>query len=500
VALMRVAIAGIAHETNTFSPIPTDLARFEDYGIVRREEIVAQHAKAHTTIAGYLAIGSEPDVEVVPLVYAWANPAGLISASTFEILVLELLEALRENGPWDAVLLAQHGAAVSEAFLDADLEIVSRVRDLVGPTVPIGVALDMHANVSAAMVERATIVVGFRTNPHIDARARAVEVARLIAGTVRGTINPTTAFESIPAVINIVRQSTLESPMREIMAAVTSILDQPGILSVTVAEGYPYADVAEMGMSCLVISDGSIEVARAAARRLATLMWAARGEFQGSPVGPTEAIATALEEAAWPTVMLDVGDNVGAGGPGHSTVLLQAALAAKVTGFLVILHDPDAVDACIAAGTGASLEVQVGPQVEGIHGRPMRVHGTVRHIGDGRFEEPTATHGGFRFFDAGTSVVLDIGDDNVIVLTRRLTLPTSLQQLISLGIAPQDRRIIVAKGVVSPQAAYSQIARRMLLVDTPGVTSCDLGRFDYRRRRRPLHPFESDATFPGVTG
>lgn len=496
---MRVAIAGIAHETNTFSSIPTDLARFEDYGIVRGEEMVAQHAEAHTTVAGFLAINTEPDVEVVPLLYAWANPAGPITASAFETLLAEVLGMLRERGPWDAVLLAQHGAAVSEAFEDADLEIVSRIRDLVGPAVPIGVALDMHANISAGLVEQATVIVGFRTNPHIDARARAEEVGRLITATVRGTIHPTTAFESIPAVINIVRQSTLESPMREIMAAATSILDEPGILSVTVAEGYPYADVAQMGMSCLVISDGSPEVARDAVRRLATLMWAARGDFQGSPPGPKDAIAMALEGAVWPTVLLDVGDNIGGGGPGHSTVLLDAAMAARVSGLLMILHDPDAVDACVTAGTGSTLEVQVGPPVEGIHGRPMRVRGIVRRIGDGHFEEPTATHGGFRFFDAGTSVVLDIGDDNLIVLTSKVTLPTSLQQLVSLGIVPENRRIIVAKGVVSPQAAYSRIARRMILVDTSGVTSCDLGGFDYRRRRRPLHPFESDATYPGKT-
>lgn len=495
---MRVAVAGILHETNTFSPIPTDMARFDDYGILRGDEIVTQHAEAHTTVAGYLAIAREPDVEVVPLIVAWANPAGTITASTFEILLAEVLDALREHGPWDAVLLAQHGAAVSEAFPDADFEVVRRVRELVGPAVPVGVALDMHANISAALVEQATVIVGFQTNPHIDARERADEVAGLITATVRGTIRPTMAYESIPAVINIVRQSTLESPMREIMTAATSILDEAGILSVTVAEGYPYADVAEMGMSCLVISDGSPEVAREAARRLATRIWATRDDFQGHPPGPHDAIRSSLEDAVWPTVLLDVGDNIGAGGPGHSTILLEAALAAKVTGFLVILHDRVAVDACVEAGIGATLDVQVGPPLAGMHGRPMRVHGEVRRISDGSYEEPTAVHGGFRFFKAGTTVVLDIGDDNLIVLTSKLTLPISLQQLISIGIMPAERKIIVAKGVVSPQAAYSRIAKRMMLVDTSGVTSCNLEGLEYRRRRRPLHPFESDATYPAI--
>jgi microcystin degradation protein MlrC len=496
---MRVAIAGIAHETNTFSPIRTDLARFNEYGIVRGEELVAQHAQAHTTIAGFLTIAEERDVEVVPLVYAWANPAGPITTLAFETLTADLLAALRGGGPWDAVLLAQHGAAVSDDYQDADLEIVSRVRDLVGPHVPIGVALDMHANTSSALVDQATIIVGFRTNPHIDARERAAEVARLITECVRGTIQPTMAHEAIPAVINIVRQSTLESPMFEIMAAAASVLAEPGILSVTVAEGYPYADVEQMGMSCLVVADGSPDLAAAGARRLANAIWAARREFQGDAMTPKAAIESALEEAAWPTVLLDVGDNIGAGGPGTSTVLLEAAIAANVTGFLVILHDRAAVDACVTAGTGATLEVALGRSQDALDGRGGRVRGSVRAIGDGLFEEPTPTHGGFRFFDAGATAVLDIGNDNLIVLTSKLTLPTSLQQLISLGIVPEDLRIIVAKGVVSPQAAYSRIAKRMILVDTAGVTSCDLEGFDYQRRRRPLHPFEPNATFPTTT-
>jgi microcystin degradation protein MlrC len=492
---MRIALGGIAHETNTFSPIPTDLARFEEAGILRGDQIVERHLGAHTSVAGLLTIAEEASIEIVPLLYAWANPAGRIRTQAFEALLDELLGRLRSLGPWDAVLLAQHGAAVSETCDDADFEVVSRVRAEVGPNVPIGVALDMHANVSAGLVRAATAIVGYRTNPHIDARERGAELASLIASAARGAIEPTIALETVPTAIEIVRQSTLESPMREIVAEAESILAEPSILSVSVFEGYPYADVPQMGMSCLVVSDGSADASRRAARRIASTIWAARAGFTGDAPGPTEAIAAASESAAWPSVLLDVGDNIGAGGPGDSTVLLEAALDARLTGFLIILHDPAAVQRCLAVGESGELNLTVGAVAAGTSGRPVRVHGTVRTISDGRYEETTPTHGGFRHFDAGPTVVLDIGDDDIVVLTSRLTLPTSLQQLISLGIEPSKRRFIVAKGVVSPQTAYGPIARRMTYVDTPGVTSRDLSRLDYRRRRRPLHPFEDDATY-----
>jgi microcystin degradation protein MlrC len=493
---MRVAIAGIDHETNTFSPVATDLSHFESYGIVRGDAMVATHVDAHTTVAGFLAATNEPDIDVVPLMFAWANPAGTITDEAFEALLGETLEGLASRGPWDAVLLAQHGAAVAASYPDADLEVIRRVRDLVGPSVPIGVAVDMHANISAGMAEQATVIVGYGTNPHVDARERGEECARLVIATVRGQIRPTMAFESVPAVINIVRQSTLESPMREVMASATAILAEPGVLSITVSEGYPYADVPEMGMSGLAICDGSAEAAGAAARRIGSLIWAARSEFEGHPAAPVEAVADALREGAWPTVLLDVGDNIGGGGPGNSTILLDAALAAGATGLLVILHDQPAVGACLKSGIGSTVDVVVGPDTEGIHGRPIPLRGTVRRISDGRYEEPIATHGGFRFFDSGPTVLLDIGDDNLVILTSKVEMPTSIQQLLSLGVRPEGRRIIVAKGVISPQAGYGPFAKRMVMVDTTGVTTSQIGSLKYERRRRPLYPFEPEASYP----
>ena len=488
---MRIALLGICHETNTFSSVTTDLAKFENDGILRGEEIVAAHATAHTSLAGFLGAGkNDPSIEIVPLIWAWANPSSAITKAAFTDLTEEMFTLLRNNGPWDAVFLAQHGAAVSEDFPDADGEIVRRVREFVGENIPIGVSLDMHANVSSEVVRNATVIVGFQTNPHIDARERAEECALLIIDTVRGRIKPVMAFNQIPAVINILRQSTLEEPMSLIMGHALRALDKSQILSVSIFEGYPYADVEAMGMSCLTISDGNFELAKATNKEIADEIWSHKSDFQGNACSAAEAVVQSCTDNR-PNVLLDVGDNIGGGGPADSTFLLVAALEAKVNGFLMILHDPQAVDLCIASGLGTKVSLEVGAKKDERHGKPVPVSGIVSLISDGKYEEPTPVHGGYRFFDSGPSVVLEMANDVLLILTTKIALPITLEQIRSLGIRPEERRVIVAKGTISPQAAYRPIAGKVILVNTPGDTSSDLNLFTYKHRRKPLHPFEA---------
>ena len=153
--------------------------------------------------------------------------------------------------------------------------------------------------------------------------------------------------------------------------------------------------------------------------------------------------------------------------------------------------------ACVAAGVGSEITLRVGGKTDDMHGSPVEVTGRVRLISDGKYEDPTPTHGGWRYFDDGTRVVLETTDDHTLVLTSRRTGNTTRQQMYSAGIRPEDKKIVVAKGVVSPRPAYEPIAARIILVNTPGVTSSDLSFFDYRRRRRPLYPFETDAVYRG---
>ncbi len=187
---MRLATLGLSHETNTFARLPATYERFVEDGILRGQEIVRDYAESHATLAGYLEADQWPGVEVVPLLFAQTNPIGTITSDAFERIVGEMLDLLRDRGPWDGVLLALHGAAVSEEYPDADGEISARVRAVLGPGVPIGLSIDMHANISRKMVDNVTATNVYRTNPHLDPRPRARECAEIIVRTIRGEIHP----------------------------------------------------------------------------------------------------------------------------------------------------------------------------------------------------------------------------------------------------------------------------------------------------------------------
>jgi len=495
--MIRIATAGFLHESNTFSTIAASLALWERSGILEGDAIRKEYATSQSTLAGFLALEQEdPEVQVVPLVFSRLTPMGAITAEAIEHLMQRIVDAIRDNGPWDGILLPQHGAAVSVPYLDADGELLRRVRDLVGPSVPIGMALDMHGNVSRAMVEPADVVTVYQTNPHIDARAQALLCGRLLVRMIRGEIRPCMALATPPLLVNILNQGTSDRPMSDLLAVANAQRQRPGVLSVSVVEGYPYADVPEMGMSFIAVTDNDPALADDVAQQLARAAWELREALSQGGTAINDALRQADAAPAGPVVLFDVGDNVGGGSPGDSTHILHAARALGICNLLQAVCDPQVVQQCQAVGVGGSITAAVGGKTDHMHGAPFPIQATVTALGDGRYEETGATHGGFRFFNDGASAALRTDDGFTLVLTSRSAGSSSLQQFRTLGIEPLDMKTIVAKGVHSPRPAMEPIARQMFWVATPGVTSADLSTFTYRHRRVPLYPLESETTWP----
>jgi microcystin degradation protein MlrC len=488
--MVRLAALGLSHEANSFEPTPVSLEAMIAAGIHRGDELRAEHAGANTTMAGYLAAEKLAGVEVVPLLHTPDSAAGPISAEAFAALAGELTAALEENGPFDGVLAALHGAAVAEGCLDVDGYLLGRFREIVGSRVPIGVALDLHANISAEMVRNASVLSTYRTNPHVDAKERAEEVAALVVRAARGEITPTPAFEPVPAVINILCQGTDEAPMREIMADLDRLLGEPGVLSAAVAEGYPYADVPEMGMSVVVVTDADAAGARRHAVALAEKVWARRAQFGCDAATPTAAIRGAAAAVRTPVLLLDVGDNIGGGAPGDSVELLAAARSAGLSSLVTTVVDPDAVEACRAAGVGASLTVALGapPGVEAV--------ATVLVLDRGIYADDGPTHAGIRRFDSGPTAAVRLDTGQTVVLCSQAQAAVSPAQLTSLGLDLASFQAVVAKGVHSPIAGYGPLVAETIRVNTGGITRADVKSFEYKFRRRPLYPFEADAAYP----
>jgi microcystin degradation protein MlrC len=381
---MRVTALGLHHETNTFSSFATTYESFSKSsygGLLRGPEIEAHQRSSHSTFAGYYQAADEFGFDLVPLLFAVNDPSGTITLDAFDRIVDEMMSLLREGGPWDGVLLNQMGAAVSEDFPDVDGEVAARTRAVVGPDIPVVMTLDLHANLSQKMVEHTQAIVVYRTNPHMDASERAIDACEILVRTIKGEIRPVTALEMPPMVISILRQDTREEPMRGVMADVEAANRRPGIIHTSMGQGYPWADVEEMGAAFYALADGDLHAARAAARWMAERAWARRAELAtSSTFTPREALEHAMRAPRGPILLLDVGDNVGAGSAGDSTFILAEAQRLGVRSLLQTVRDPEAVEACVAAGVGSTVTLSLGGNTDALHGEPVIVAGYVSRV------------------------------------------------------------------------------------------------------------------------
>lgn len=475
--ILRVGIIGFLHESNTFFEVPTRWEDFASTSMTSGEAMRERWTGAHHELGGFFAGCAEEDLDAVPGFATFAVPGGAIAAEDFERLAEALLGAVAAMGPVDGLLVALHGATVSEAFRDADGEILRRLRLQVGPELPIVLTLDLHANVSAQMVRHSDAIVAYRTNPHLDQRERGQEAARLLAAILRGTANPVMALETPPLAVPIAVQKTdalfLFDDLRE-------VLTWPGILSASVCLGFYYADVEEMGTSFLAVADGDEELARRAAKWMADRAWARREELVAPLPSPAEAVTAAMAATAKPVVLMDIGDNVGGGSAADSLVLFEECLRQGARNALVVLFAPQLVERCLAAGVGQAVALGF-------------CSGTVRLVYDGHFTERKVRHGGWMHCDQGLTAVVETAEDHTVVLTSRRMAPMSLEQIRSAGVIPERKDILIVKGVVAPQAAYREVAASIVLVDTPGPTANDPASFVYKHRRTPMFPMETMA-------
>ena len=493
--MKRAVVVGFLHESNTFVSVPTTYEHFASTSLTRGPDMLARWSGAHHELGGMFSGLKTAGIEAVPCMATFAVPSGAITPEAYEQIAGELLGSVRAVLPVDGLLVALHGATASVAYPDADGEFLRRLRELVGPDLPIVVTLDLHANVSEAMVRHSTAITAYRSNPHLDQEQRGEEAAALLARILAGEVRPVQALEAPPFFAQISRQYTSAEPASLFYRDLETVLRWPGILSASVAMGFYYADVEEMGTSFLAVADGDMNLARRAARWMAERAWQRRTQYVGGLPDPATAVRNAAASSRKPVVLMDVGDNVGAGSPGDSTILFAELIRQGIGNGLVILYDPDAVKQCVAAGVRASVELRVGGKTDRMHGAPVQVRGTVRTLCDGIYIETQVRHGGWAHNDQGITAVVETPERHTVVLTSRRMPPMSLEQVLSLGIHPERKDILIVKGVVAPRAAYEPIAGEVVLVDTPGATSDNPRNFEYKRRRRPLFPLEVDAVY-----
>lgn len=481
---MNIFLAGFAHETSAFSPIPTDGRSFEEFIAYRPPaNRIDDEGLALNGYGDFARAAMEAGDSVFASSYFWAQPSGPCGRRDYEALRDEVLADLARAGTVDMVLLFLHGAQMAEGYSDCEGDLLARIRAVVGPEVFVGALLDLHANVTETMLTAANALLACREYPHTDFGERAVELFRLGRRCREQDLAPRCSFERLPMLGMFY---TTEPQMTAANAAGRSLEAQPGVLGVSLIHGFLWADMAEMGAGVLTVTDGERPNLAPAIRAVARQFFDARGETRAMRID----VATALDrvEAAGPGapfVIADACDNPGGGAGSDSTFILEAILARGLTGYaLALLWDPMALRFAEAAGEGARLRLRLGGKTGPEAGRPLDVTARVLAVRSGLVQSGI----GFTA-PAGTAAALEIAGNIVIVndVRGQVFSPTCFTDL---GIDPAAQRALVVKSTQHFRAQFESLARTILYCETPGALALDLDPTRYANLRRPVWPLD----------
>jgi microcystin degradation protein MlrC len=488
---VRVVIAMMKHETNTFSPVPTPLERFARG---RKEPPVGREAYdafkgVGLGIAGFIDLAEKARADIEIPLAASAPPSGPVPDAVFEQMAGRICDAVAKG--CDAILLDLHGAMVTESFEDGEGELLGRVRRL-APKVPIGVALDMHTNLYPAMVENATVIAGYQTYPHIDMYESGIRAGRPIFALLEGKADPFMAWGNRPMLPHVMRQGSGDVPNRELQARCRA-MEAEGAIAASLFVGFPHADIANAGLSAIVVTDANRARARDWCEELLDQAWSAREAFvyEIEPLERSLQRATAMREG--PVVLLDHYDNAASGGTMDTMTVLSGILRAGLENVAAFaIHDPAAVQVMIRAGIGAEVTLPLGGRLDmpsiSRKGEPLTVTGTVKLISNGRYRNRGPMTRGV-LMDMGPTVVLDTGRVEIVVISRHQE-PNDIECLASLGIDATAKHYLMLKSRVHWRAGFLPIAKGVVDCAGVGVCTSDYGMLNFRRVRRPIFPLD----------
>ena len=486
----RIGIGGVWHETNSFARGLTELDEFHAFQFADGSGAFGDlYEGTRTEIGGALdacrSLGQAP----VPLLAAAAMPGPIVSAAARRTIWETMLARIEEAMPLDGLVLTLHGAMVAEDAENPESHLVGAVRELVGDIL-IVVTFDLHANPGAGVFAGADAVIGFDTYPHVDQFERGQEAVELLSGMLRTGRRPHLAWRRLPLLVCPLGQGSSDEPTRDLIAHAHRLEERSEIDCATLLPGYPYSDVEELGYT-VVVCGRDRDATEEAADELAEAVWESRAAFRRDLQTPEAAVAEALAQTSRPVVLADIADNIGGGTPGDGTAILAALLEAGAQEAVVVLWDPEAagtIEAAETSGAGRTLELDVGGKWDDRHGPPLTVRGELVRVGPARYRRSGTFHTGMEI-DMGVCAVLDLGGVELVLTSRRI-LPFDSDHLHAVGIDPSQRRILVTKSAIAWRAAFGDVASRTYYVDGPGICTCRLESFDYKRVPRPIVPLD----------
>jgi len=482
----RILVGCFFLEANSFATGRTTRAGFETAGVLVGHALRRERLPASKELAAAWDVLSAADLEIVPALYAWAPPGPMLPRDDWEALAREIVD--RADGTIDGVYLQLHGSMLAEGLDDPEGELLTRIRARLRTGVPVAVSFDHHATISQAIVAAADIVTAYRTCPHVDLERTGRQAGEVLAAAVAGRVRPVLGWARLAMTAPPDRHDNAFPPFAAIMAACDATERRPGVLAATMHPSQPWLDVPDLGWSATVTTDGDAALADGAAHAIAMAAWERRDAFlTGVRLPIHDALAVALLGPP-PFVVADAGDATNGGSEGDSTELLRAALAYRDRAIWLTVTDPAAAHTLRALPVGARAAVTLGTGPAGAYNAATPVEGVVAAHPEGHF---TYSHPFARGVagDLGACAVLAIGALRVVVHERPVGL-IDPEAYRGAGLRPEDAEVLQAKSHVSYRAGFDPVTPRSVVASTPGPTTADLASLPWRRRPRPLWPFE----------
>ena len=425
---------------------------------------------------------------MVPLLFASCCARGPLTTDCYETLKRDLLERLQAALPLDAVLLPLHGSAAAESAGDLEGDLITAIRSLVGPNTPIVGTLDLHAHVTEEMVRGADALLGLETYPHVDWHSTGQRAARLTLEILAGRVRPTMALAKVPVVVSAIYGNTQGAgPFADVMRSAKAFEQRAGVISSSAFLVHPYLDLPGMGGGGLVITHDDLPAAVNLAKQIALEYWERRTELEPPLHTPADAVREGLAVDGGPVLLIETSDCCGGGAAGDSVATLRALLAADVDQLsLVPVVDPSAATACHRAGVGSQVTLELGHQLDPQWGTPISVSGTVLRLGDGRFTFRGGAwdqHPG----DMGPSAVLQVGAVQILI-TSLATYDWTDEQFQVMQMDYRSAKFVVAKNPMNYRQVYTDLAKRIFFLKTPGPTPATLRFTRFENLKRPYFP------------
>ena len=484
---MRIAIAGISHETNTYRREQTQAA---DFGQARGEQILKARGNA-TDMGGFVTACEKRGIEPLPILAVGAEPSGTIARQAYDGFKDEILAGLESLRPYDGVVLGMHGAGVVDGIDDLEADLAEAVRHLIGEGTPLVATFDLHGNVSQRMADALDGVFACHQYPHMDPHERSEEAVALIVRMLEESFRPTTFIETVPLLVPMT--TTFVGTGKAMLAEMLEAESEAGVIDVSWFHGFPYADIDLVGTHVAVTTQGDREQAEAIAKRMGQRLWEQRESFRPRGLTPEDAIEQALGEKATPVVINETSDNPGCGAPGDGTHLLRAMLEAKLDnacfGYIV---DKDVVAQAVDAGVGATIDITLGARYDDLHGDPIQTTAYIKAIHDGDLTLQAMFRGARWRIGPLARLVVD-GVDIVVGSRRSQTFDT--EPFLAVGIDVTRYRIVALKSSHHFRGGFQDLAATIITADPPGLTTHRIGGFPRDNLQHDVWPLAAETQY-----